>query len=416
MAKFCVQCRATLDADAKFCDACGTPVRPPRAAQQAVSAQAHATSRAQPGMAASAGSPAPLPAPGAVEIDWRKTARWGGAALAGLAIAGGLAFWLTQPPATPTPADIETLLNANPAKVAQATCLSNFDYGKNPVNVGGFDIGTQRWMAVLTQAGLYTPPQRVNDNAIFGGSLQYAHTAEGERKIHDGKLCFAEGLSVASVEFAKPVKLGKQWHTRGVYWYAYRHADAWIQTPAAQGAVPERFADLPRTRSIALVKGEHGWEVDNATGYGYAANGDKPDAADAADPADATDSPAGTLARRALQQANANAQTDDEAAGDIGLFARLRSMVSGLFGSNPSLMGKWRDDNDKLGMLEFKPDSALLQGAPVPVSYEKDRADSKRIRVKIADGSTLATIQLIDDDHLYLSFGFFGKARFHRVG
>jgi hypothetical protein len=392
MAKFCVKCRAALDVDAKFCEECGEPVRPPRAAQ---AAPATGQPRAVP-LAATAVASAPT------EINWRKVALWSGVGLGVLVVGGGVAAFLTMPPSVPTAADIETIINANTAKVAEATCLSNFSYDKNPVMVSSFDVNTQQWLAVLSRAGIYSAPQRVTNASMFGGSLQYSHTAEGEKKIHQGKLCFADGLTVASVQFVKPVKVGKQWHTRGTYNYGYRHADAWIQKPDAQRIVPDRFADLPKTSSIALVKGEHGWEIDNGSAYGDAAT------------SNGLNSIVNGLAQRALERAAAEGDADDSAASYHGVFSKLGAMVSGLFGSNPILVGKWRSDNDGYGTLEFTHDSATVQGSAVPVTYEKDSVDNKRIRVKANDGSTLATIELIDDDQFYISLTF-GRARFHRV-
>ncbi|ASL42214.1 hypothetical protein bAD24_I01900 [Burkholderia sp. AD24] len=401
MAKFCVKCRAALDADAKFCDACGEPVRAPRA-----------THAAQPGQARSGTLPGSMPSPAAsstlaaapIDINWRKVGLWGSVGLGVLVMVGGVSVFLALPPSLPSAVDIETLINANPVKVASATCLNNFDYGKDPVTVSGFDANTQLWMAVLTKAGLYTPPQSLNNNTIFGGGMQYSHTAEGNKRIHNGKLCFADGLSVVSVQLDKPVKLDKQWRAQGTYRYAYRHADGWIQTPEAQRAAPALFADLPKTNSVALVKGEHGWELDNGSAYGYATNGDALNSM--------ANSIGSGLGQRAL---GANDGTGDEAGARSGLFGKLRAMVSGLFGSSSVLVGKWRADNSQYGTLEFTRDSALLQGAPVPVVYEKDGGDDKRIRVKIKDGTTFATVELIDDDHFYVSFGF-GRTRFHRVG
>jgi hypothetical protein len=214
MAKFCVKCRAALDADAKFCDECGAPVRAARAVSPAAAALTSAP-MTQPGMVrTAAGVKAPAPQ---IAIDWRNVGQWGGGVVAMLVAAGGIAAYLAIPPSSPGTSDVEAIVNANAAKVTEATCLSNFPYDKNPVQVGGFDINTQRWMAVLSRAGIYTPPRQVGNGSIFGGSLEYSHTAEGDKKVHNSKLCYADGLTVSSVQFGKPVKVGKQWHVQGTY-------------------------------------------------------------------------------------------------------------------------------------------------------------------------------------------------------
>ncbi|SDR55240.1 hypothetical protein SAMN05443245_7636 [Paraburkholderia fungorum] len=402
MAKFCVKCRAALEADAKFCDTCGAPVRAPRAAPVAPLVQPHGTG---PTAAALAAPP--------LEINWRKVGLWGGTGIGVLVVAGGIAAFLAMPPAAPGASDVETIVNANPVRVADLTCLSNFPYDKNPVQVGSFDTNTQQWLAVLSKANIYTTPQHVGNGAIFGGSLEYSHTADGEKKIHNGKLCFADGLTVTSVQLAKPVKLGKQWHVRGTYSYGYRHADAWIQTPEAQRNVPDRFADLPKTASIALVKGEHGWEADNGSGFGYAAQTDGLNAMANGLSQGLTQS----LARRVLEHAmGANGSADERAASSnqAGILSQLKSMVSGLFGSNSGLVGKWQADNDSLPIIEFTRDSLLIQGKPIPVTFDKDSGDGKRIHVRTKTGATVADIDIIDGDHFYISQGF-GRARFHRV-
>jgi hypothetical protein len=394
MAKFYVKCGTTLDADTKFCDTCGEPVRAPGSVQ---TAPATARSQAVPSARRPGASQTP-------EVNWRKLSLWSGASLAALVVLGGVVAVLTMPPATPGAADIETILNANPAQVVQVICLGNFAYEKNPVLVSGFDAGTQQWMAVLSSAGIYTEPQPAANGPVFGGSLQYSHTAEGEKKIHNGKLCFADGLTVVSVQFAKPVKRGKQWRTQGIYRYGYRHADAWTQKPEALRLMPEHFADLPKTGSIALVKGEHGWEPDRGYIAGDAANNN------------ALNSIVGGLAQRALQRA-VQGDTDDEASERPGPFGGLSAAISRWFGgfaSNTALVGKWRGDNDAYGTFEFTRDSATLQGNAVAVTYEKDKVDDNRIRVKTRSGATLASIVLVDNDHFYIDLPF-DRVRFHRV-
>jgi hypothetical protein len=372
MAKFCVKCRSALDPDARFCDECGEPVR--------VRTPVGGTVQA----AAIAGR---MPAAAPIDINWRKVGSWGGAGAGVLVVAGGVAAFLSMPPSTPSASDIATLLNADPVKVANATCLNNFPYEKNPVVVGGFDINTQQWMQVLSKAGVYGPPQQVTNGFLFGGGQQYSHTAAGEKKIHNGKLCFADGLTVSSVQFSKPVKIDRVWHAQGSYTYAYRNADAWIQTPEAQRAMPDRFADLPKTTFISLVKNEHGWQIDNGVTPGSGLD---------------------------MQNAMQSPTSGESVSGD-GLFSKLNAMLSALFGSRPVLVGKWIDDSGALGTLEFTANSAIMRGQTVPVTYRKDSTDSKRITVMSGEGLPIANIDLIDDDHFYLSLGF-GKARFHRIG
>ena len=55
-----------------------------------------------------------------------------------------------------------------------------------------------------------------------------------------------------------------------------------------------------------------------------------------------------------------------------------------------------------------------MNGRPTPVTFETDHKDDKRIYLMRA-GARIGTVELIDNDHLEISFGF-GTARFHRAG
>ena len=374
MARFCVKCGSRLEPDARFCDECGAPVRTATRAQTAQPARA---------------TPCPAPAAAAavpLDINWRRAGLWSGVGVAVLVVVGGVAAFLAMPPSTPSTTDLGGLVNADKAKVVEATCLGNFAYEKSPVVVGAFDVNTQQWMQVLTQAGIYGPPQAVTNAFLLGGGQQYSHTALGEKKIHDGKLCFADGLTVSTVQFAKPVKIGKQWHTQGSYTYTYRNADTWIQSPEAQRAVPQRFANMPKTAYVSLVKSEHGWQFDN-----------------------------GMAANDGLALANAMRERMD-ATPEVhgGLFSSIADAVSAMFRSRPALVGKWRDDEGLGDAIEFTHDSAIMNGRPTPVTFETDHKDDKRIYLMRA-GARIGTVELIDNDHLEISFGF-GTARFHRAG
>lgn len=366
MARFCVKCGSGLDPDARFCDECGAPVRARPAAQ--ATTLAAVTTSATP-----------------VDINWRKVGLWSGIGAAVLLVAGGVAAFLAMPPSTPSASELTDLLNADKAKVANATCLGNFAYGKNPVVVGGFDTSTLQWLQVLSKAGIYGPPQPVANPFLFGGGQQFSHTPLGEKKIHDGKLCFADGLTVSAVEFTKPVKIGERWHTQGSYGYTYRNADAWIQTPEAQRAEPDRFANLPKTTFVSLVKGDHGWQFDNGM-----ATSDDPG-----------------LLNGMQGRVNSSASTGG------GFFSKIANAVSGLFAARPAYIGKWRDDDSSGTVVEFTRENAIFDGHSTPVTYEADHQDSKRIHL-MRGGIAVATIRLIDNDHIEFSLGF-GGARLHRV-
>ncbi|NIE64363.1 zinc ribbon domain-containing protein [Burkholderia sp. Ax-1719] len=387
MARFCVKCGSKLDPDARFCDECGAPVQARRAAN--VASAAHATTAAsgtpRPGSAGAAVAPAAVP----LDINWRKVGLWSGVGVAVLLVAGGVAAFLAMPPSTPSASDLTDLLNADKTKVASATCLSNFPYGKNPVVVGGFDANTLQWLQVLSRAGIYGPPQPVTNAFMFGGGQQFSHTALGEKKIRDGKLCFADGLTVTSVEFTKPVKIGERWHTQGSYGYTYRNADAWTQTPEAQRAEPNSFANLPKTTYVSLVKGDHGWQIDNGTS--------------ANDELALLNSLQGGMQGRARSESHSHG----------GLFSKIATAVSGLFGSQPPYVGKWREGNTVSSVIEFTRDSATFEGNTTTVEYVADKQDSKQFYLK-HDGANFALVKVIDHDTLEFSLGF-GSERLHRV-
>jgi hypothetical protein len=369
MARFCVKCGSGLDPDARFCEECGAPVRARTPAQTAQIA---------------AGLPRPAAAAVPLDIDWRKAALWSAVGVALLVGVGGVAVFLALPPSTPSASDLGELLNADKTTVADATCLSNFAYGKNPVVVGGFDVQTQQWMQMLSGAGIYGPPQPVA-NTFFGGGQQYSHTALGEKKIHGGKLCFADGMTVMAVQFAKPLKTNGLWHTQGTYSYTYRNADAWTQAPEAQRLEPEHFANLPKTASVSLVKGEHGWQLDNA----MALNGN-------------------AELKNAIQ-----GRTNSNVSASSGLLGKIVGAVSSLFGLKPTLIGTWRSD-DTGETIEFTRDGAITNGHSQPITFEADQQDNERIYLVNA-GVRLGTVEFIDHDHLTISYGL-GNARFHRVG
>lgn len=373
MARFCVKCGSGLDADARFCDECGAPVRARVPAQAAQAVQAARVAASLPRPAAAAAAP--------IDINWRKVGLWSGVGAAVLVVAGGVAALLTMPPSLPSASELGELLNADKTKLADATCLSNFAYDKNPVVVGGFDFQTQQWMQVLSGAGIYGPPQPV---AVFGGGQQYSHTALGEKKIHGGKLCFADGLTVTAVQLAKPQKTNGHWHTQGSYSYTYRNADAWTRTPDAQRLEPEHFANLPKTVDVALVKGDHGWQLEDVT----ASNG----------------SAELQNAMQGLMNSGAGASS--------GLVGKIVDTVTSLFGSKPTLIGDWRSDatGEK---IEFTRDGAITNGHVQPITFETDPNDNKRIHLMRA-GMPLGTVELIDHDHFEISDGF-KNTRFHRV-
>ncbi|VXB57909.1 Zinc ribbon protein [Burkholderia sp. 8Y] len=384
MARFCVKCGSKHDHDARFCDECGTPVQARRAANAA------------PATTAAPGTPRPKPAgptaaPAAVPLDsnWRKVALGGGVGVAVLVVAGGITAFLAMPPSTPSASDLGDLLNADKTKVAGATCLSDFPYGKNPVVVGGFDASTLQWLQVLSKAGIYGPPQPVANAFMFGDGQQFSHTALGEEKIHDGRLCFADGLTVTSVDFTKPVKIGERWHTQGRYGYAYRNADAWTKTPEAQRAEPNSFANLPKTTYISLVKGDHGWQIDNGT----SANDE--------------------VALLNGLQGGMQGRARSESRSGEGLFSKIASAVSGLFGSRPTYVGRWREGNTINSVIEFTRDSATFGGNTTAIEYVVDKQDNKQFYLK-HDGTNFALIKVIDHDTLEFSLGF-GSERLRRV-
>lgn len=339
---FCTQCGHKNEDDGRFCAECGKPLR----------AAAPAQSTAQPSNVApesqERASAIHAPTPGATSsgVSGKKIAWFSGIGALVIAIAAGVAAFAlrAESPSNALFASlIEKSLPANPAAYKSHYCLRNFAYDKDAVLVSSMDSGTQRWMAVLTKAGLYSEPETIVQNNGFFSSeqLKYQKTEAGKKATDGRTLCYADGVTVKSVDnFTPPEKVGDIQVSKATVTLQLQNPMPWVTQEDAKQAgidVQTEFED-----SKVFVLKERKWAL--------------------ASEADIRKAQAGVR----MQEKNQAAST---ASGGSGIFSSLLKLFAGH--SNP-LVGKWK--SSFMGMdavaFEFDADSMTSNGGEIKVRYE----------------------------------------------
>lgn len=301
---FCTKCGHKNPDENNFCEECGAPIK-----QAAVPHTEHFI------------SPTPTPAvepqakaPAAPRQPRSKKLIVGAVTtvVVLVGIGGGAYFWLSPEPASEAifQGIIEKSLSTNPEKFSSKVCLDNFDYAKDPVFVNTYDGGTQQWLKLLVDGGVYGPPETVSENSGFFTTtlLRYTKTEAGKNVTKGSRLCFADGVTVTKVlSFTPPQKIGETLTSQANAQLGYRNPMPWTQTPEAKELMPAMFAsDITETFTLTLNQ-DRKWEL-------------------------ATALPAAPLAAARNTPAVQASQPDSSSS----FFDSIAGMFSGLFSQKPS--------------------------------------------------------------------------------
>lgn len=255
-----------------------------------------------------------------------------------LAVGGGAFVFLTQDD-EPTPANlgaaVTSYLQATPDFGQAAYCLKDFDYGKNPVMVSGFDAHTRSWLDRLVKAGLYSPGEAVRSGGFFAATnYAYTKTELGEKETQDGRLCLATGLKLERTGDI----VRETGNSPGTVVAQAELSLAGIK-PWADENIRGRFATRKGVLPVMfrfVVRDRH-WVVKDA--------GDE----------------VGAIQGAATKGAQATRVSDS-----VGIGAFFDKLFS--FGASNPLLGKWQGEG--LLLLEFRESNALVMGLPTSVRYE----------------------------------------------
>jgi hypothetical protein len=347
---FCTQCGHHNPDKGRFCEECGQPLteRPVLVATPQPAGVAHSASR----------SPS------------KRMLIMAGVAVAGvLLVGGGLAYMLMPESAsTGTFAKvIERALDKQPDLLRNRYCLGNFAYDKNPIYINAQDRNTRRWLELLVNAGVYAGPETITTGSGFftRTQLKYEKTPEAANVIRDKQLCFADGVTLKSVDsFTPPQKMGGHEVSKATVTLALKNPAPWSQTDEAR-SMNERFVP-ESSETFTLVLREGKWEL---------LTGGMP--------------PSGA----------ARTQPKAVAADEPGFFAKLFS-----FGQTNPVLGTWAGSmmGVELVRFEFRPDSMRTSGVDIKVRY---KIEGSKVIV-YAEGETAGMVlRVIDKNNLMMGEG-----------
>lgn len=330
MPNFCTHCGAPTEAGNRYCEQCGSPL----GAQQPN--MAPATPRGTEPQVPEIKLPALSP-------KARKTLI---AACVGVAVSSVALYFILQDPAPPNAENLTQIVNADPGQLVSLTCLDNFDYSKSPVYVNGSDTGTQEWLNILVNAGLYTKPQIIQTGGWFPSTrLEYQHTPAAQQAIKEDKLCYAKGIIVEDVSYepSAPNSSNAPKTIRGTANFKYDQPAQWATSADAKQRIPDRFGMDKYPLQITLILKDGKWKL--------------------ATPGDMYSSQART----------ADSFTPHAPAalsGISGIFNKLTSLFAGNPGS--AILGDWVSTGYPTQNITFGPDSLTEDGNKIPVHYKKD--------------------------------------------
>jgi hypothetical protein len=224
----------------------------------------------------------------------------------------------------------------------------------------------------LVDAGLYVGPEPIiTRNGFFEQTqLKYDKTPAAAGVIRNSQLCFAEGVTLKSVDsFTPPRKVGEFEVADASVTLALKNPAAWSQTQEARN-LNERFTP-ESTASFTLVLREGKWE----------------------------------LAGSEVLATNANRKRDSappaiSSAEEPGFFAKLFS-----FGKPNPVLGTWSSGTMgvELARFEFLPSSMRSNGVDVKVRYKVEDTQV----IVYAEGETAGTVlRIVDKDRLLMGEGF----------
>jgi hypothetical protein len=365
---FCKKCGQKNEADAKYCEECGAELNGRTPSPQ------DPVAPTIPGPAMAPTLPATTPSSG-TKISG-KAIKIAASALVGVVVISvGLYFLLaSQAPSNELFAKLlEERLSKDALQYQNKFCLNNFPYDKDPVRVGDQDQGTQRWMAVLTKAGLYGEPEVVENSSMFFTTRQFVYpkTEAGIKATKGSRLCVADGVRVVKVEgFTPPQKTGETEFSKAVATIGLRNPMPWVQSPEANASFNGLGADFTDDAYFQLKDGK--WVVTEAN----------------------------TIRIELAKQKRTEATKPASQGGGLGDFFKNLFSSSG---SNP-VIGKWKAD--VMGMavvnMEFTPTTMIFEGGAKEVRYE---VETGRVIVYGKDSSTGEVIQVMSDGTLKLNMG-----------
>lgn len=353
MGKFCTGCGSQLEDGVRFCEQCGKP--------QAIPAGGGLT--AGPATTTPSVAP-PLRAPS------RKTIVILGSAVALLGVAAGGIYWALRDPEPPTAAEVTAQIKGNSALLASLTCLDNFDYSADPVRINAYDGQTQRWMSALVESGLYNGPEEV----VSGGGwypqrqLQYTQTDHGKASIKGKTLCFAPGIVIDQVSYAPEDTAQVPRRVAGQADYHYEQLATWAGSPAIKSQT-QRLSSDKLSLPVAFELQDGKWKS-IAPGSIHAST----------------------------QQRNLEAKSEAPHGGLLAWFGNL-------FGGSPgaAIQGRWLVGGGIIPMVfEFRPESAVIMGQELQVTYETDGDLIKVRATKGTNRSETLQVKVISSNELSL--------------
>lgn len=355
---FCTQCGHRNPDDGRFCEECG----------QSLAGRSAPSSPPPESVALS-------PQANPVKPGKKRLLVMTGAALAVIVLGGGgLTYFLMPESAS---ADnfakaVERALEKQPNLLRNRYCLTNFAYDKDPVYVNSYDRNTKRWLQFLVESGLYVGPEAITTGSGFfmKTQLKYDKMPGAASFIRDNQLCFAEGVTLKSIDsFTPPRKAGEYEVSEATVTLALKNPFAWSQTEVAR-SMNERFA-AESSANFTLVLREGKWEL--ATGE--------------------------------LPKTNANRKSERippvaSKAEEPGILAKLFG-----FGQVNPVLGTWSTGamGMELASFEFRPDSMRANGIDVKVRYKIEDA---QIIVYAEGESSGMVLRTIDKNNLIMGEGF----------
>lgn len=318
MAHFCTKCGTVYSPGARFCDECGNTL--PAAAPAAASPAAPAK-----------------PAPTGVK---RRHAVLAGGVLAALIVAGGALAWLLAPEAASASSfsrAIEAHLNTDTSARDKLICLSNLPYQKEEIRVASYDSGTRQWLDVLVRSGLYSGPvEQATGGWLSQSQFVYTIAAPGKAAVHDGKLCLARGLKVASVSGYEQVReVGGQKVAMATAKLALTDEAAWLSASPERASILQHLPQADLEVDMPLVLIDKKWQV--------AEHG------------------------QVNSFAMAAAMDNSPVAQGMGVLQKLKNAFS--FGAHP-LVGKWTSGGNEF--LEFTSDSVIEKKRVTKATFNTD--------------------------------------------
>ncbi|KAF0812720.1 hypothetical protein IGB42_02560 [Andreprevotia sp. IGB-42] len=261
--RFCRQCGAALDVDARFCGECGTAVALMPAgkggiagARQHPAAPDHAPALQGDGEATTAG---PLG-----RLRSRPALLAGIAAgVAVVAVAAGAILWLSPKSASSErfAPIINDYLKTLPATFGEATlCDRRIGYDQR-IEIDAFDT-RRKVLDQLVPLGVYQPAQlkSVGDGWATRTHLIFIATPNASTSIHDGTLCAATGYAVSSVTLADNTEtLGDITYLQVQAQLKWRDPVAWAQDPGLAKALPGIQPE--RTLPLMMARERGNWRV-----------------------------------------------------------------------------------------------------------------------------------------------------------